>query len=405
VKICFVLADLRPSGGAGVASAHVRGLARDHGVEAELVTLDALGDSRGRYDVAIATWWETLPALWQLDAARRALLLQSFEQRFYDRDAPFERLSAEATLALPLDFIAVAPWLRHALVELRPGARCRVVRPGIDKRVFTPEPRCPADGPLEVLIEGQPTLPFKGVQEAVAAVRTMREPARATLVALDADAARDVEVDRVLGGLDAPAMAELYRQSDVLLKLSRVEGLGLAPVEGFHCGLPCVVTPYTGHEEYVRHGENGVVVGFDDVEGAAGWLDLLARDRALLGRLAEGARATADRWPSHAESTGLLHEALVEIAESEPPAADEALVLRTLALGTELGRAWLSRRRAASEHALTRAEALVRELSASRDECADRLRESQAELARIKATRAYRLGRAVKRMATPRGRG
>jgi hypothetical protein len=47
----------------------------------------------------------------------------------------------------------------------------------------------------------------------------------------------------------------------------------------------------------------------------------------------------------------------------------------------------------------------VRELSQSRDECAERLEESKAELARIQGTRAYRLGRAVKRAATLRGRG
>jgi O-antigen biosynthesis protein len=399
-----VLPDLSPSGGTAVAAAHARGLARDHGVEADLLTLETVREARERYDVAIATWWQTVPALWQLDAGRRAVLLQSFEQRFYNRDAPFERLSAEATLSLPVDFIAVAEWLRDALLELRPGARCRVVAPGIDKGVFGWEERERIGGPLEVLIEGQPTLSFKGVDDAVAAVKAMREPVCATLVALDAEAARDVPVDRVVGGLDPPAMAELYRQSDVLVKLSRVEGLGLAPVEAYHCGLPCVVAPFTGHEEYVRHGENGVVVGFDDIEGTAGWLDLLASDRELLRTLAEGTRRTAEGWPSQEESTRLFYEALVEIRESSPPAGDEPLLLRTLALGTQLGRTRLSRRRAATEQALTRAEALVRELSESRDECAERLDESKAELARIQGTRAYRLGRAVKRAATLSGR-
>jgi glycosyl transferase family 1 len=418
VKVCFVLPDRSPSGGAAVAAGYASGLAaarshrpadypavRYHGVVAELVTLDELGDARGPYDVAIATWWETVPALWQLDTARRALLFQSFEQRFYDRDAPLEQISAETTLALPLDYIAVSRWLRDELVRLRPEARCRVVQPGIDKLTFTGSERPARSGPLEVLIEGQPTLPFKGVQQAVAAVRAMSEPARTTLVALDPSTAGDAQVDRVVGGLDAAAMAELYRASDVLLKLSRVEGLGLAPLEGFHCGLPCVVTPYTGHQEYVRHGENGIVVGFDDVEGTAGWLDLLARDRELLGTLSDEARRTAEAWPSLEESTRLLHEALVEIADSPPPTVDEQLLMRTLALGNSLGRARLSRGQVATEQALTRAEALVRELSESRDECAERLEESKAELERIRSGRAYRLAAAVKRTATRRGRG
>jgi hypothetical protein len=191
-------------------------------------------------------------------------------------------------------------------------------------------------------------------------------------------------------------MAALYRESDVLVKLSRVESLGLAPVEAMHAGLPALLTPYTGHEEYARHGENAVIVGFDDVAGAAEWLDLLARDRAQLAELSAGARATAASWPSEAESTRLLHDALLELLETQPPAADERVLLRTLALGAELGRDRMGALEA-TEAALHAAQAHVRELSASRDECSDMLEDTRAELARIRSSPAYRLGSAAKR--------
>jgi glycosyltransferase involved in cell wall biosynthesis len=400
VRVCFVLPSLRPSGGVAVARQHAQGL-REHGVEAELVVVEPGGEppDERAYDIAIGTWWETSAALFQLNAARRVMLLQSFEQRFYDGDAPFERLSAESTLSLPLDFVAVAPWLRDMLAEVRPGARCWVVPPGIDRATFSAEREVSREGPpLRVLIEGQPTLRFKGVHEAIEAVGAMREPVTTTLVALDPGSAGDVDVDRVVGGLDAAGMAALYRQHDVLVKLSRVEGLGLAPVEGFHSGLPCVVTPYTGHAEYARHGENALVVGFDDPPGTAAALDLLARDRDLLATLSAGARDTAASWPSHEESTRLLHEALVKIAEADPPTTDETLLLRTLALNTELGRARFNRRSGATEEALVAAQDLVRELSASRDECGEMLEDTRAELARIRGSLPYRAGRAAKRV-------
>lgn len=413
MRVCFVLPSLQPSGGVAVARQHALQLGREHGVEVELVVVEpggeapagvavrSLADAAGHsYDVALGTWWQTAPALWRLDAGRRAMLLQSFEQRFYDSDAPFERLSAEATLALALDFVAVAPWIRDMLAELRPEARCWVVPPGINRETFAAARDAAGhSGPLRVLIEGQPTLPFKGVSEAVAAVGAMREPAVTTLVALDPDSARDAGVERVVGGLDPAGMAAVYRDSDVLVKLSRVEGLGLAPVEAFHAGVPSVLTPYTGHEQYARHGENALVVGFDDQPGTTAALDLLARDRELLARLSSGARETAERWPDPEESTRLLHEALVEIADTDPPAADDALLLRTLALHTELGRARFNRRAGATEDALIASEALVRELSASRDECGEMLEETRGELTRLRSSPVYRIGRAGKRLA------
>lgn len=409
-SVCFVLPDGRRSGGTDVARAHAEGLRRDHGVEAELVQVDgepvsldggvpvlSVADAASRrYDLAVATWWQTIPALSRLNAAREVTFLQSFEQRFYEDTAPLERLSAECTLAMSVDFIAVAGWIRDLLAELRDGARCWVVRPGIDKDRFTAEREIRRDGPLRVLVEGQPSLPFKGVAEAVAAIARMREPVHTTLVGLDVSEADSLPLDRVESGLDPDGMAALYRDSDVLVKLSRVEGLGLAPIEGFHSGLPCVVTPFTGHAEYARHRENAMVVGFDDPVGTAATLDELARDRSLLERLSAGARETAAGWPSRAESTSALHTAIGEILGAEPPQADEALLLRTLALGTELGRAQV-RHAAEMQRALAVAQELVHELSASRDECGERLEAADAELDRIRRSPGYRVGRAAKR--------
>ena len=298
-SVCFVLPDGRRSGGTDVARAHAEALRNDHGVDAQLVQLEgeplSLDDgvpvlsiaeaASQRYDLAVATWWQTVPALSRLNSARRVTLLQSFEQRFYESTAPFERLSAECTLAMSVDFVAVAGWIRDLLAELRPGARCWVVRPGIDKDRFTAEREVRRQGPLRVLVEGQPSLPFKGVAAAVGATARMREPVHTTLVGLDISESGRLPADRVESGLDPDGMAALYRDSDVLVKLSRVEGLGLAPIEGFHGGLPCVVTPFTGHDEYAHHRENAMVVGFDDPAGTAATLDELARDRDLLERL------------------------------------------------------------------------------------------------------------------------
>ena len=97
-------------------------------------------------------------------------------------------------------------------------------------------------------------------------------------------------------------MARLYAETDVVLKLSRVEGMFGPPLEGFHRGATCVVTPVTGHDEYVEHGWNGLVVDWDDPRGTARMLDLLARDRALLHFLRTNALATARGWPSWEQS-------------------------------------------------------------------------------------------------------
>jgi glycosyltransferase involved in cell wall biosynthesis len=276
----------------------------------------------------------------------------------------------------------VARWLEDLVTELRPDARCWLVPNGIDKSLFEPrEASAEPDGPLRILIEGQHTLWFKGVDDALDAVSRMREPHTATLVALDPTAAPAQEGLDVVGGLRPDEMREQYARHDVLLKLSRVEGLPLPLVEACHVGVPCVVTPFTGHDEVIRHGENGLVVGFDDPSGTAATLDLLARDHQLLRRLSAGAVESMSAWPSADQAAAAFATALTEVAEGpEPPAAPSAAAT---------WRRW----RAAAEVARTeRGEAAVR-----LQELEWALRWHEDELELLTGTRTYQLAQRMQR--------
>jgi glycosyltransferase involved in cell wall biosynthesis len=217
-----------------------------------------------------------------------------------------------------------------------PGARVHYVRNGIDKRVFAiPDTIAPSlDGPLRVLVEGRPGIPFKGVDEALAAAGAMREPAHVTLVCGDRAATAGAHADEVVGPLTAPEMAALYARTDVVLKLARVEGMAGPPLEGFHRGATCITTPVTGHDEYVADGRNALLTSYDDERGTSRLLDLLARDRRLLHELRMSALRTARAWPSTEQSTAMFLLALRRIAAGPSPdptgaAASMAADIRT----------------------------------------------------------------------------
>ena len=332
LRIAFLVESLGRSGGMAVIRSYARSLgatlvvcgARPGALPASDsgVPVVSLADA-GEVDVAIATWWTTAEALFSIAARRRVVFLQNLEYRFYG-DAQPEQLGAFGVLDLPVDYVVIASHMRDLLARLRPDARVRLVPNGIDKTVFVPA-ATDASGPLRVLVEGQPTLWFKGVRESVAAVRRMQEPATVTVAVHDPSEVGELGADRVVGALGPAEMAALYAEHDVLLKLPRFEGLGLPPLEAFHVGVPCVVTPFTGSEDYVEHGVNALVVGFDDEPGTAAALDRLARDPALRARLREGALATAARWPDHETASAAFATALQELAGEPPPPADAAL--------------------------------------------------------------------------------
>jgi hypothetical protein len=141
-------------------------------------------------------------------------------------------------------------------------------------------------------------------------------------------------------------MAELYGRSDVVLKLSSVEGMYGPPLEGFHMGATCVTTPVTGHDEYIVHGWNALVCEWDDIAGTARQLDLLARDRRLLHVLRTNALHTARGWPSWEQQGQFMALALERVRREPAPAAETtaAAMLGDLRGGIEVYRGLLAER-------------------------------------------------------------
>jgi glycosyltransferase involved in cell wall biosynthesis len=344
VRVAFVLQDLQLSGGVGVIVEHAAQLRRHHGLDAQLVlsrpqqhpdwsyrglgevpvlTLDEALELE--WEVALATWWETTSALFALRAQRYAYFIQLLEDSTYPTGAP-EQLAAAMTTALPVRFITEARWLAELLEDYQPGNRVLYVRNGIPKDVFTSPLEVPiaADGePLRVVLEGARGYVHKGVDDALTAVAAMAEPAHVTWVSPH-PTEPPPGVDRVVSGLSHSEMAALFADSHVLLKLSRAEGMYGPPLEAFHMGATVVTTAVTGHDEYVEHGVNGLVVGWDDLRGTARTLDLLARDRRLLHELRCGALRTATAWPDWRQSSQWMAMALRRVADEPPPSVAAA---------------------------------------------------------------------------------
>lgn len=364
MKLAVLLNDLQLSGGVGVAVRHARELAGRHGHDVTLVLareqeqepwqfdglahlrVEGLAEARAqRFDVAMSTWWETAFPLFELQAERYVSFVQSLEDRFYPPGMP-ERPLAALTQGLPVSVVTETRWIAETLTRLRPQLPCRLVRNGIDKQVFASPRRLAVrrGAPLRIVVEGNPEVWFKGVRDAVEAVGHMREPRHLTVVTSAAGALESDVPDAVVGPLTAAQMAALFAESDVVLKLSRVEGMYGPPLEGFHMGATCVTTPVTGHEEYVEHGWNGMLVEWDDLRGTARTLDLLARDRRLLHFLRCNALATARSWPSWEQAGTFMAAALDAIRRAPSPPADGRQLMADARVELELHRGHIHER-------------------------------------------------------------
>jgi glycosyltransferase involved in cell wall biosynthesis len=354
LKIAFLVNDLHLSGGINAILKHASGLSRIHHHDVTIVVSGRGGWHEWRYpelkdvevrplssaldvefDVAIATWWETIFNIGLLNARATVWFIQSLEDRFYTAGDPMQLL-AQSAYSVNIPAITEAAWIRDFLVSLNPLRPVGYAVNGIDKAVFKPSTqRLVPSAPLKIMIEGSLSAPNKGVRQCFEVLARMEEPHEVVWVSPSGASPDGPEVMALAGPLTFEEMAEVYRQSDLLLKLSRVEGMFGPPLEAFHCGATAVVAPVTGAEEYIRHGYNSLVVAWDDIVGTARVLDRLATDAEELAMLKSGAVETASRWISWEESTTVFERELRRLSSDEHAVSSsqvrsQASVLRSL---------------------------------------------------------------------------
>jgi glycosyltransferase involved in cell wall biosynthesis len=185
--------------------------------------------------------------------------------------------------------------------------RIAVVPYGVDLGVFTPAagPRA-RDGRFRIIYSGQLTQ-RKGLSYLLRGYARFRRPdSDLTLVGMPVgDPGALVPYGDLFEHVPhqpRSALAQRYRDSDVFVLPTLIEGMPLVVVEAMACGLPVIVTA-NGPAGIVRDGIDGFIVPERDEEAVADRLERLHRDpelRQAMGASA-AARAREFSWQAYAD--------------------------------------------------------------------------------------------------------
>lgn len=337
MKVCFLVESFVLSGGNYVIAEHAHDLlSRGHEVVIATLRKDAserlawhpaLAKMRilpieeaahAQFDIAFATWWRTVYELPRLQARRHAYFVQGIENLIYPDPADAAKRLAEATYAQGLTGITVSSWARDRLNE-NFGMELDLVPPGITKALYT------EDGPaiasrraerLRVLVEGPLGNPFKNTARSIELA--LKSGADEVWLLTSSNVRRYPGATRVFARVPVQDCAPIYRSCDVLLKLSVVESFALPILEMFHCGGTAVMFDIPGPGDFVRAGENALVVPLGDETGVIAALNQLKAEPQRLESLKRGALATARAWPSWPQASAEFEAALQRIMSSPP---------------------------------------------------------------------------------------
>lgn len=181
----------------------------------------------------------------------------------------------------------------------------KIVSPGIDPLVFFPITR-DSHRPIRVGAIAH-NRHFKGFDLFLDALKRLADISEKIQVHI---LETEKPVQPLPGGFhlervsDDQGLGEFYRNLDIFVFPSRVEGYGLPPIEAMACGCCTVIADCGGVREYARGDENCLLVPPDSSGAIAEALRRLIESPDLLARLAQSGLETASRltWEKTVES-------------------------------------------------------------------------------------------------------
>jgi len=216
-------------------------------------------------DITIATHCKTAYAAYHLSEKTVPIYhMQHLEELFFEEYE--DRLMARNTYFLPLIKISNSQWLKNML-QKQFDMSSNLLNPGINLDIFHPYQN-PAfkfidkkEWTLVSFVDGNRE--WKGFDDAVQAVKIARETLSQQEIHLIwkiygfEPKKSDIEM-QYQGLVYGDELARLYSGADLVLLPSWYESFPLPPLEAMACGSLIITTRY-GTEDYVIHGENGLV--------------------------------------------------------------------------------------------------------------------------------------------------
>ncbi len=218
-----------------------------HALRAKYRSVDIADPSTvPRADIAIGTYWTTIPAAVESGAPTVFHFCQGWEG-VHPEYAPILP-QIDEQYRRPIPKLLVSTHLKPVLEE-RYGARCHWIGQAIDATIFTPVPFRESAKPLRVGVVGHYGIRPKGINELLDGLLAARragfdiEVHHASAGAMPPEEKALGIVDRYYERLTTAQMADFYRGLDVYFHPSwDEEGFPLPPLEAMASGVAVAVT-------------------------------------------------------------------------------------------------------------------------------------------------------------------
>jgi len=247
-------------------------------------------------DFILPNFYLTVGPAWESQKGRVVRLSLGYEPLW----VPESEIAKQSYL-IGAPIMSISEWHRQIILQ-ETGLESRVISGGVDTSTFRPYPKPSAQTGIKNIfyIMRDPTSGYtwKGGSDFLKAVIRLKDQVNFNLtVSIPEGAPFNSPVPcKIRTSTTDQVLAQLYAEADLFVYTSYFEAFGLPPLEAMACGTAVVTTDCGGNRDYVKNGENCLLVPPSDIDQLSSAIYHLLTQDSERQRLANSGHLLAQAW-------------------------------------------------------------------------------------------------------------
>ncbi len=312
MKIVFPVLSLEMGGGARFIS-HLANALADRGHDVEVVmpekglqvwplrtkltrVKELTPSSIPSADFILPNFYPTVRPAWESQKGRVVRLSLGYEPLW----VPDSEI-AKQTYLIGAPVMSISQWHRQLILQ-ETGLESTVISAGVDTSIFHPYPKQSEQTGCKnifyIMRDPNSGYTWKGGTDFLKAVTRLKAQVNFELtVSIPESALFTSPVPcRIRTSTTDQELAQIYAEADLFVFTSYFEAFGLPPLEAMACGTAVVTTDCGGNRDYVKSGENCLLVPPSDIEQLSAAIYHVLTQDAERQRLASAGHLFAQAW-------------------------------------------------------------------------------------------------------------
>ena len=247
-------------------------------------------------DFILPNFYTTVWPAWESKKGRVVRLSLGYEPLWVQ-----DSLIAKQTYLIGAPIMTISQWHRQLLLQ-ETGLESTVISGGVDKTIFHPYPKQSEQTGRKsifyIMRDPASGYTWKGGPDFLKTITRLKGRIDFELIVSVPEKAPFTSPVpcRTISAATDQELAELYAKADLFVYTSYFEAFGLPPLEAMACGTAVITTDCGGNRDYVRSGENCLLVPPSDIDQLSAAIYNLLTSDSERQRIAASGHLFAQTW-------------------------------------------------------------------------------------------------------------